>query len=159
MRFPTTRSILMLSGVVVLFLFAVAGGCRGRAGAEVIVAELKSDYASYAVGDTFRGSLTFTNPTSRNAIAGIPSGEPEYEVLGYDNESDSLVLRFAPEPDSGITTFGLSPGQSEVKKLGFPLVYWAVPETLLPAGSYRLRGLLNSPGGPHSDITIRINGD
>jgi hypothetical protein len=118
---------------------------------------LRSAQASYFVGDTFRGTLTFTNTAPEEAVVRAQN-DPPFGVQCYDSH-DSLVCRYPARLELPvIRVLNFAPGESKIETLAFPLEglqLTASPPPLDP-GAYHLKGELALPNAPYSELNIMI---
>jgi len=124
---------------------------------EAIRTELGSDRASYFAGDTFRGTLTFTNATPEEAVIRAQN-DPPFGVQCYDSH-DFLVCRYPAMLELPvIRVLDFAPGESKTETLAFRLEGLPLMDTPPPLGpgTYRLRGELALPNAPYSEINIVI---
>ena len=153
----------MMVGTRLLCLFACTAvfwvGCRTIRDPQAIRVDLKSDRMTYGVGDTFRGTIAFTNTAaSRNRISWPDAAW--YVVDVYDSR-DSLVYEYPAGVAQIITDVDFAPLETKVYALVFRLERadtstWPQPCPPLPAGAYRLHGKLSVTDGPSADLSFTI---
>ena len=117
---------------------------------------LRSDKTSYKSGESFTGTLMFTNKTRRSI-------DVEFRTLGqyhiniYDSEGVARIEMFPGGTYLAVSHLTLDPLGTRVDTLEFRLVYYVdtIPHPL-PPGAYRLRAWIDRFEDIYSEENITI---
>ena len=115
---------------------------------------VRSHKSTYAPGDTFTGSFTFTNKAVRSIRAQFASSL-QFSVAFYDSV-DALRLSYPAVAYQVLTHLELAPFATRTEHLEFPLAALAIPPGPLPTGTYRVRAWVEGHEDIYSETTIEV---
>ena len=117
---------------------------------------LRSDKTSYKSGESFTGTLMFTNKTRRSIDVEFRS-LGQYHVDVYDSDGVARIEMFPGGTYLAVSHLTLDPLASRVDTLEFALVYYV--DTIpcqLPLGTYRIRAWIDRFEDIYSEQNVMI---